>query len=58
MPAAKGGRVNLVRETKLVNGFAVGRVSHVAWGAPLLGKAEVTVTEVPLNIEMTPQAHY
>ena len=57
-PVAKEGRVNLVRETKLVNGFAVGRVSHVAWSAPLLGKAEVTVTEVPLNIEMTPQAHY
>jgi len=49
--ASDAGRVDVARETRLLNGLAIGRISHVTWTAPLLGRVQVTVTEVALNAE-------
>ena len=47
-----GDWVNVVRETKLVNGLAYARVTHLAFQVPHLGRAEVVVTEMILNPEI------
>ncbi len=46
MSAARG-RVDVVRETRMINGAVAGRVTHVAFTLPRLGRAEVVVTEAP-----------
>jgi hypothetical protein len=43
------GEVTLVRDTKVVNGCAVSRTTHLAWVIPLLGRAEVAITETLLK---------
>lgn len=48
-PAAASGRVGFVRDTKLINGSACGRITHVTFEIPLLGRAEVSITEVNLT---------
>ena len=53
---ANGGRVDVVRDTKVMNGFAWARVSHVSFTIPLLGRAEVVITEMVLTPELIPQA--
>ena len=54
-PTATNGRIEFVRDTKLMNGSAYARVTHVAFTIPLLGRAEVSVTEVPLTPELISQ---
>ena len=54
---ANGGRVDVVRDTKLMNGSPIGRITHVSFTLPLLGRAEVMVTEVVLTPELVPQTH-
>jgi hypothetical protein len=46
------GLVNIVRDTKVIEGSALTRVTHVSFGIPQLGRAEVVVTEVPLRPEL------
>jgi len=53
---AFAGFVNVVRDTKLVEGSAFARVTHVTFSIPQLGRAEVVTTEVPLALEL-PQQH-
>jgi hypothetical protein len=48
--------VDVVRETKLINGLPYGRVTHVSFTIPRLGRAELEITEVALNpVAMLPQ---
>jgi hypothetical protein len=47
---ASGG-INVVRDTKLVNGSAYARITHVAFTIPRLGPAELVITEAVLNGE-------
>ena len=54
---AIGGRVDVVRDTKVMNGSALARVTHVAFTVPLLGRAEVVITEIILTPELIPRAH-
>ena len=51
-----GGPVDVVRDTKLMNGSAVARVTHVGFTVPLLGRAEVVITEIVLASEIISQA--
>jgi len=44
-----GGPVDLVRDTKLRNGLPYGRVTHLAFAIPNLGRAELVVTEYVLR---------
>ena len=44
IPAA-GGRVDVVRETHVIDGFVAARVTHLRFAVPRLGRAEVVVTE-------------
>ncbi len=53
-PTSTSGRIEFVRDTKLVNGTVYARVTHVTLMIPLLGRAEVSVTEVPLLAELIP----
>ena len=48
------GRIEFVRDTKLMNGTVYARVTHVTLMIPLLGRAEVSVTEVPLLTDLIP----
>lgn len=49
MPAA-GGRVDIVRDTQVIDGSVVGRVTHLAFALPRLGRAEVVITEAVLKL--------
>ena len=51
-----GDWVNVVRETKMVNGRAYARVTHLAFQLPHLGRAEVVATEMILNPESIPES--
>jgi hypothetical protein len=51
MPA-RGGSVEVVRNTKLINGAACARVTHVTFGIPRLGRAAVVITEIVLSPEI------
>lgn len=51
MPQSTGG-VNIVRDTKLLNGSAFARITHVNFAIPQLGRAELVITEILLNPEM------
>jgi hypothetical protein len=51
MPA-KGYRIDVVRDTSLMNGVAYARVTHIGFGLPLLGRAEAVITEVVPNEDM------
>jgi len=51
-----GGRVDVVRDTRLMNGSACARVTHVGFTVPLLGRAEVVITEIVLASEIISQA--
>jgi hypothetical protein len=53
-PTSTSGHIEFVRDTKLVNGTVYSRVTHVTLMIPLLGRAEVSVTEVPLLAELIP----
>jgi hypothetical protein len=53
---ASGGRVDVVRDTKWMNGSAFARVTHVGFTVPLIGRAEVVITEIVLTPEMITQA--
>ena len=53
--SASGGRVDVVRDTKLMNGAPFARVTHVVFVIPLLGRAEVTITEILLGEELPTQ---
>jgi hypothetical protein len=55
MPSTSG-RVDVVRDTMLVNGAPFARVTHVAFTVPLLGRAQVTITEMLLTQDMLTQA--
>jgi hypothetical protein len=48
-------RVDFVRDTKLMNGSAYARVTHVTFVIPLLGRAEVSITEFVVTPELIPQ---
>ena len=50
------GRVDFVRDTKFVNGSAYGRVTHVAFTIPRLGRAELVITEAVLGTKFSPQS--
>ena len=52
---ARGGEVEVVRDTKLVNGSAYARITHVAFTIPRLGPAELVITETVLNPEIIVQ---
>jgi hypothetical protein len=52
---ARGGRADVVRDTKLMDGSAVERVTHVSFTVPLLGRAEVVITEIALTAEIMNQ---
>jgi hypothetical protein len=56
MPST-GGRVEIVRDTKLVNGTPFARVTHVSFAVPLLGRAQVSITEIVLTQDMLTQSH-
>jgi hypothetical protein len=45
---ASGGRVDVVRDTKLMNGSAFARATNVGFTVPLIGRAEVVITEIVL----------
>ena len=48
MPSMRGG-VDLVRDTKLLDGSAFARVTHIGFKVPLLGRAEFLITECSLE---------
>lgn len=50
-----GGRVEVVRDTNLLNGFPFSRTTHVTFVIPRLGRAVVTVTEVVVGPGLTLQ---
>jgi hypothetical protein len=50
------GPVDVVRDTTLMNGSAILRVTHVAFTIPRLGRAELVVTEMVLGLDMAPQS--
>jgi hypothetical protein len=54
MPASTG-LVNIVRDTKLLNGSAFARITHVTFAIPQLGRAELAITEIMLNPGNLPQ---
>jgi len=43
--ASPGGGVDLVRETKLADGGPFVRITHLAFALPVLGRAELVITE-------------
>ena len=49
-------RIDIVRDTKLLNGSAYGRVTHVAFSIPHLGRAELEITEVILPPQVPSQS--
>jgi hypothetical protein len=49
VPPSMGGGVDMVRETKLMNGSAVVRTTHFAFLVPRLGRSLVIVTEYALG---------
>ena len=50
------GKVEVVRDTKMVGGSAYGRVTHVAFTIPRLGRAELVMTEAVLNLGLVPRS--
>jgi hypothetical protein len=48
---ASAGIISIVRDTTVIDGSALTRVTHVTFAIPQLGRAEVVTTEVPLNME-------
>jgi hypothetical protein len=52
---ASTGFVDIVRDTKVIEGSALTRVTHVTFSIPRLGRAEVVMTELPLNLELPGQ---
>jgi hypothetical protein len=48
---ASAGFINIVRDTKVLDGSAFVRVTHLTFSIPNLGRAEVVTTEFPLNME-------
>ena len=48
---ASTGLVTIVRDTKVIEGAALARVTHVTFWIPQLGRAEVVTTELPINAE-------
>lgn len=44
-----GGPVDVVRDTKLLNGLIYARVSHVTFALPNLGRAQLVITEYPVR---------
>lgn len=52
---ASAGLISIVRDTKVIEGSALGRVTHITFSIPQLGRAEVVTTELPLNRELPEQ---
>jgi hypothetical protein len=52
---ASAGLISIVRDTKVIEGSALARATHVTFSIPQLGRAEVVTTEVPLNRELPEQ---
>ena len=52
-----GGRFDVVRDTTLMNGSAFARVTHVSFAVPLLGRAEVVITEIVATPEVIAQPY-
>jgi hypothetical protein len=50
------GKVEVVRETKMAGGSAYGRITHVAFTVPRLGRAELVITEAVLNLGLAPRS--
>ena len=50
-----GGRVDVVRETMMMNGAPFARVTHVTFTVPLLGRAQVSITEMILTQDLLTQ---
>ena len=48
---ASAGSVSIVRDTKVIDGSALARVTHVIFSLPQLGRAEVVTTELPLAMQ-------
>ncbi len=48
VPSVLGG-VDLVRDTKLLDGSVFERITHIGFKVPLLGRAEFLITEYPLK---------
>lgn len=48
-PAAFIGRMEVVRDTKIVNGTPLMRVTHVSLRTRAVGRGELTITEIPLG---------
>jgi hypothetical protein len=40
-----GGRAEVVRDTKVLNGFAYARFTHLAFAVPQLGRCELVIKE-------------
>jgi hypothetical protein len=51
---ATAGLVDVVRETTLMNGSPIARVTHVAFTIPRLGRAELAITEMVSGLDITP----
>ncbi|HVO97613.1 MAG TPA: hypothetical protein VMT15_06075 [Bryobacteraceae bacterium] len=47
-PSAFTGRIEVVRDTKLLAGSPYGRITHVTVETPHAGRGELTITELPL----------
>ena len=47
-PSAFTGRIEVVRDTKLLAGYPYGRVTHVTVQTRQAGRGELTITELPL----------
>jgi hypothetical protein len=50
------GRIDVVRDTKLFNGSPYGRVTHVSFTIPRLGRAELVITEAVLGARLMPRS--
>ena len=42
-------RMNLVRDTKLLEGNPAVRITHISMDTQLVGRGELTITEIPMN---------
>jgi hypothetical protein len=49
------GLIDVVRDTTLMNGSAIARVTHVAFTIPRLGRAELVITEMVSGLDIAPQ---
>jgi len=53
--SAMGRRVDIVRDTEVINGCVCGRITHVTFALPRLGRAQLVIREMVMNSQITPQ---